>query len=155
MKLRSELMPPKLDESLVSRLTSLSEKIDCGDPGKVQDLVIAFNRDAGTNFGFSDFQGIYGGQDHNTWVRKVLASPYLKCVDGITRSELAEMARRVMENDGPELAVDFWLSMLEVNIPDDRISDLIFWPNEYFGDPNYAEDLSPEQVIETALENKV
>ena len=30
MDLRSELMPPKLNEQLVAKLTELSEEIDCG-----------------------------------------------------------------------------------------------------------------------------
>ncbi|MEG0558099.1 MAG: hypothetical protein RR574_16785 [Comamonas sp.] len=149
--LRSELMPPALDESLVARLAKFAEEIDCGHPEQTRNQVAAFNQQAMTELEFVDFQGIYGGQSHDTWVRKVLASPYERRVENITKQELIEMARRVMAHDGDEHAVEFWLSMREINIPNDRISDLIFWPDEYFDDANYAQHLSPEQIIEIAL----
>lgn len=153
MKLRPELTPPRLSEALVARLTLLSEEIDCGEVVQSQPLVDAFNREANTRLGFDDFQGIYGGQGHSTWVRKILSSPYQRRIEDISRAELIEMTRRVMEVDGEEHEIDFWLAMLEINTPNDRISDLIFWPNGYFGDPNYSEELSAEQVVEIASQN--
>ncbi|WP_145256461.1 hypothetical protein, partial [Pseudomonas sp. DE0157] len=113
MALRSELMPPKLDEKLVLKLTSLSEEIDCGERDLTEHMVLEFNQLASTSFDFLDFQGIYGGQDHDTWVRKVLYEPYIKPVPDVTTDELVEMMRRVMECDGAEHEVDFWLFMLE------------------------------------------
>lgn len=44
--------------------------------------------------------------------------------------------------------------MLEINIPNERVSDLIFWPDEYFGDVNYSQRLSPEQLIDIALNDR-
>ena len=76
MGLRPDLMPPSLDESLVARLTELSEQIDCGHREQTREQLAAFNRQAMTELEFIDFQGIYGGQDHDTWVRKVLATPF-------------------------------------------------------------------------------
>ncbi|PTT03627.1 hypothetical protein DBR24_04710, partial [Pseudomonas sp. HMWF006] len=76
MKLRPDLMPPVLDEPLVARLTMLAEEIDCGHEEQTQSQVAAFNREAMTALEFIDFQGIYGGQSHDTWVRKVLATPF-------------------------------------------------------------------------------
>lgn len=55
-----------------------------------------------------------------------------------------------MEADGEEHEIDFWVEMLAVNIPDPRVSDLIYWPGEYFGDGNNARELTPEQVINIA-----
>ena len=154
MELRPALMPPVLDESTVARLTSLAEEIDCGRPEQTREQVAAFNQEARTELQFIDFQGIYGGQDHDTWVRKVLAAPYAQRVMDVTKCELIELARRVMECDGTEYDIDFWLSMLEINIPNERISDLIFWPDEYFNDVNYSKTLTPEQVIEMALNDR-
>ncbi|MHC8355432.1 hypothetical protein ACYZTL_09385 [Pseudomonas sp. LB3P81] len=77
-------------------------------------------------------QGIYGGQDHDTWVRQILAAPYVRRLTDITQPELIEMTRRVMEDEGPEHATYFWLEMLALNIPDPLIFDLIFHPGEYF-----------------------
>jgi hypothetical protein len=151
MDLRSELMPPVLDESLVARLTAYAEEIDCGHPEETLTQLAAFNKEAATDLEFADFQGIYGGQDHHTWVRKILGQPYEKRLENVSKSELVELARRVMQAEGSEHAIDFWLSMLEINIPNSRISALIFWPGEYFGHEDYPQELSPEQVIEIAL----
>lgn len=154
MKLRPDLMPPVLDEPLVTRLTMLAEEIDCGHEEQAQSQVAAFNREAMTALEFIDFQGIYGGQSHDTWVRKVLATPYERRVADVTKQELVELARRVMEGVGADHEVEFWLSMLAINIPNERISDLIFWPDEYFDEADYPQRLSPEQVIEIALKDK-
>lgn len=154
MELRPDLMPPMLDESLIARLTELSEQIDCGHREQTREQLAAFNREAVTELEFFDFQGIYGGQSHDTWVRKVLAIPHKRRVEGVTRRELIELARRVMECDGAEHEIDFWLNMLAINIPNKRVSDLIFWPDEYFNDVNYSQRLSPEQVIEIALNDR-
>lgn len=154
MELRPDLMPSLLDESLVARLTKLSEQIDCGDPEQTREQLAAFNREAMTELEHIDFQGICGGQSHDTWVRKVLATPYERRVADVTKQELVELARRVMEGVGADHEVDFWLSMLAINIPNERISDLIFWPDEYFNEADYPQRLSPEQVIEIALKDK-
>ncbi|UVM48251.1 MULTISPECIES: hypothetical protein [unclassified Pseudomonas] len=153
MELRTELVPPALDESMVARLTKLAEEIDCGHPEQTLSQLAEFNREAMTELEFIDFQGVYGGQAHDTWVRKVLAKPYELRVADVTKQELVELARRVMEGDGADHEVEFWLSMLEINIPNDRISDLIFWPDEYFDDVNYSQELSPEQVVEIAFKD--
>lgn len=154
MELRTELTPPTLDESMVVRLTKLAEEIDCGHPEQTLSQLAEFNREAMTELGFIDFQGIYGGQGHETWVRKILAAPFERPVADVTRGELIELARRVMESDGAEQDIDFWLNMLAINIPSERISDLIFWPDEYFNDVSYSQRLSPEQVIEIALNDR-
>jgi len=153
MELRAGLMPPVLDEWLVARLTKIAGEIDCGDPEKTRVQLAVFNKEAMTEFEFIDFQGIYGGQSHDVWVRKILAKPYERRLGDVTKQELVELARRVMEGEGPDHVIDFWLSMLEINIPNNRVSDLIFWPGEYFKDVNYSEELSPEQVIEIMLKD--
>lgn len=154
MDLRRELMPPELDEQLVSKLCELSEDIDCGERDLTEHLVIEFNRLAATEFDFRDFQGIYGAQDHNTWVRKVLYEPYIQPVADVTKDELVEMARRGMECEGAEHDVDFWLLMLEVNIPNERVMDLIFHPGVYFGGAEFTRDLSPVEVVDLALSTR-
>ena len=151
MELRAELMPPILDETKVARLSELAALIDGAGPGQWEDELEEFNHLAGTNHGHADFQGIYGGMDHETWVRAVLAEPARKRVPDITRAELLELIRRVVTADGEEHETIFWLGLLETNVPDPRISDLIFWPGEYFGDGDNSRGQSPEQILDIAL----
>lgn len=152
MDLRPELLPPALDQATVERLAELAAGIDGAAAGQWEDHLDEFNQTAGTTLTYDDFQGIYGGQDHDTWVRKVLSDAHLKRLSDIRREELVELARRVMQAEGEEHEIDFWLGMLELNIPDERISDLIYWPGEYFGDGDTTRpEMTPEQVIDTAL----
>jgi hypothetical protein len=153
MELRSELMPPALDESKVARLAKLAAELDgavYSSPQAWEDDLAKFNRLAGTDLPIEEFQGIYGGEDHDSWIRKVLAGPYVKQLPDISRAELVELARRVMQDDGEEHETHFWLCMLEENLPDPRVSDLIYWPGEYFGDGDNSRVLTPEQVVDIA-----
>ena len=149
MDLRPELMPPILDKAKVARLAKVAARLD-GDSSRQDDLA-EFNREAVTNLEWIDFQGIYGAQDYDTWVQEVLGRPHSKLIPDITRAELVEMARRVMENEGEEHEVSFWLGMLEKNLPDPDVVNLIYWPGEYFGDGDNSREMTPEQVIDTAL----
>lgn len=151
MDLRPELMPPVLDEAKVTRLAELAGSIDGANPGMWEDDLAEFNREAGTALAFIDFQGIYGGQSHDTWVRKLLAQSHQRRLPDVTRGELVELARRVIENAGEEHETYFWLKMLELNVPDPQVSDLIFWPGEYFRDGDNSRELMPEQVVDIAL----
>lgn len=152
MDLRPEFLPPRLDETQVQRLAVLADHLD-GHGGSVsehEELVDRFNRDAGTGLAFRDFQGIYGGTDHETWVRSILSLPAARRVPDVTREELVEVVRRITGGGAAEHEITFWLELLKANVPDPNVSDLIFWPNLYFQDESVRE-LTPEQVVEVAL----
>ena len=151
MELRPELMPPKLDKATVRRLAKWAAAIDGARPGQWEDDLSAFNAEANTRFKFEDFQGIAGGQDHATWVKSVLAEASLRPLPDITREELVELVRRVGSAEYKEHETDFWLRVLEVNLPDAPISDLIFWPDEALGADAGSDELSPEQIVELAV----
>jgi hypothetical protein len=150
MDLRPELMPPALDEALVERLAEWANTIDGARLGEWEDLLDEFNREAGTDLNFTDFQCIYGAMEHATWVRQLLSEPAVKPLPDVTYEELLELITRICRVHGAEHEIYFWLRFLEVNL-DPRISDLIYWPGEYFGDGNNARELSPKEILDTAL----
>jgi hypothetical protein len=69
MELRSELMPPKLEEAKVAKLAKLASSIDGSVRSACEEEVDEFNVLAGTNEEWLMFQGISGGTSHETWVR--------------------------------------------------------------------------------------
>jgi hypothetical protein len=150
MELRSELLPPALDEAKVSRLAGLAAALDGARPGQWEGRLEAFNREAGTSLSFADFQGISGGMGHDTWVRCVLAQPSERRVADVTREGLLELIQRVAAGEGEEHEISYWLRLLEANVPDPRLSDLFFWPGEYFGDGDNSRAWSPEQILDIA-----
>lgn len=153
MHLRPELIPPTFDEHLLARLTELAEALDGGDPKQTVEQLAEFNRRASTAIEFIEFQGIYGGQDHETWVRAVLSAPYIRRIPDITHDELVELTRRVMEVDGDEASCHFWLMQLKSNLSP-RVSNLIYWPGEYFGHNDYDRDMPPEKIVEIAMQDE-
>ena len=162
VELRPELTPPVLDEAKVRHLaelaSSLDSRLDGADPGQCEELLAEFNRLVGETFTIQDFQGIYGAEEHETWVRRVLVRQAVRPVADVTRSELAEVVRRAMpQNDD----VDFeaYMAIFDANVPLPGASNLIFYPSDYDFATNLwgggrqmnEYDPTPEQIVEWAL----
>lgn len=69
MELRPELMPPVLDDAEVARLAALASYLDGAPPERSADALAEFNRLAGTDLPWQEFQSIHGAEDHADWVR--------------------------------------------------------------------------------------
>jgi hypothetical protein len=54
------------------------------------------------------------------------------------------------DGKGEEHQVNFWLELIQANVPDPAVSDLIFWPNRYFKVED-ALDLTPDEIVDIAL----
>jgi len=159
MELRPELLPPRLDEAKVARLARLAEVIDGANPGQWEVELAEFNRLAGTNLAFLDFQGTYGGEEHETWVRRVLTYQAARPVPGITRPELVELVRRIMSEEHP--VNEAYMAIFDANVPMPSASNLVFYPPDYDagtntwgGGRNMGEySPTPDQVVDWALAN--
>jgi hypothetical protein len=62
----------------------------------------------------------------------------------MTRTELVEAVRRIVNADGAEHEIEALLEKVECHVPDPNVSDLIFYP------PGGVE-LTPEEVVDIAL----
>jgi len=159
MELRPELMPPALDGALVARLARLADRLDGARPGQCDDELAEFNRLAGTDIPLAEFQGIYGAEDHENWVRRVLYSQRIKPAPGVTREELAEVVRRAMPSNEFFDQHEAYMAVFDANVPLEGASSLIFYPPDYDpatntwggGRPIGDYDPTPEQVVEWAL----
>jgi hypothetical protein len=118
-----------------------------------------FNQLAGTPLDFAMFQGIYGGEEHETWVRRLLICEAVKPEANVTRDELAEIVRRAMpQNGNPDY--DAYMAIFDANVPRPRASALIYDPPDYDaatntwggGRPMGEYNPTPEQIVEWALE---
>jgi hypothetical protein len=63
-------------------------------------------------------------------------------VPDITRAELVEIVRRILAADEH---ADYYVLLLEANVPHPRVADLIFWP------PPELVDAPPERIVDAAL----
>src|SRR5262249_3401885 len=147
---RPELMPPALDEAKVHQLADLAARLDGANPGQWENDLTEFNRVAGTSFAIDDFQGIYGGQDHENWIRRVLYRQSLAPRAELSRPGLAEIVSRVTAS-GP--GHDFYLELFLVNCKHPSGSDLIFWPDSV---PELPQDREPtaEEIADLAMRGR-
>jgi hypothetical protein len=125
LDLRTDLLPPKLDEAVVARLAALASRLD-GISGAYESELAEFNALAGTALSIGEFQGIYGVEDHEDWVRGILYSRLLMQTT-LTREEMKEIVSRTRPSpENPDWK--FYLKLFFVNCRHPSGSDLLFWP---------------------------
>jgi len=71
---------------------------------------------ASTSFEFIDFQGIYGGTEHDTWVRNVLCTPFAERQLDLSQDEMLEIITRLCTAKGEEPEQFFWIQLLKTNL---------------------------------------
>jgi hypothetical protein len=154
MNLRKELLPPKLDSNKVLKLTELAEKLDgCNSVSEdCESLRLEFNVLANSDLQIEDFH-FSGGTDAITFVKKVL-TPKPQKTEDISYDEMLELITRICNADGTEYEIEYWLEFLEVQIENNRLSDLIYYPNHYFGDNLDRNEMSAKEILDEALKTK-
>lgn len=156
--LRPELLPLKHDAQWIERLATLAAQIDGARPGEWEDHLPEFNRLAGTQLEFHDFQGIYGAEEHIEWVRRMVNGKSVRPVADVTREELIEVVRRAMPQNGHPDA-EAYLAIFDANVSRPKASNLIFYPADYDPDTNTwgggrpmgEYDPTPEEIVDSAL----
>ena len=63
----------------------------------------------------------------------------------LSRDQLVELVRRIMNAEGTEDEIDAWQDLLERNLLDPNVSDLIFYPDR---------EMTAEEIVERALNYK-
>lgn len=147
-----KLTPPKLDESLVNRLAAIAAQLDGADKASSERLVREFNRLAGTQQVFADFQGICGTMEYDTHVRGLLTAQLTSPAPNLSRDEMVEIFRKVLADPTDERYLEFAFATIEKTFGDRHVSDLVFWPGEYFGDGDHSRNLSPEEMADAVLD---
>lgn len=128
-------------------------------PGEWHEWHSEFNQLANTSIPFEHFQGIYGGEDHIEWVRRILHNQHTKPINDVTRDELIEIVRRAMPQNGYPDA-EAYMAILDKNVPRSGASNLIFYPPDYDDAANTwgggrmmgEYDPTPEQIVDWALQ---
>ncbi|WP_425396507.1 hypothetical protein [Aeoliella sp.] len=147
MELRPELTPIELDESLVARLAKLASAIDGAAAGEWEEKLAEFNRLAGTSIAFEELQGIYGGEEHEDYVRRLLWCQKLHSDPELTVAEMTEIVERVIDC---REACDFYMEVFLANCKHPSGSDLIYWPDLV---PELPQDREPTsaEIAELAM----
>ncbi|MFJ9523660.1 hypothetical protein ACIRPK_36205 [Kitasatospora sp. NPDC101801] len=144
MDLRAELLPPsvsrqRLDE-LSREIERIAEVVLVGDES-VDDEIKAFNAKTGHDYVALNFAEYDSSRSLGEFALEA-ARPARPRIADVTTDELVEVVRRILAGD-PEC--DYYLRLLEANVPHPRVSDLIFHP------PVELRDGSAEQIVDEAL----
>lgn len=142
---------PKLDEDLVRRLSAMAERLDGGDEINDSVLLKEINELAGTEIPFDEFQGIYRAEEYEDYVRRVLTDQQSGACPDLDRAGLIVMFERILTNPSDDGYLQYVFSTIKKTFGDDQISDLVFWPGEYFGDGNDQRELTPELMADAVL----
>lgn len=143
---------PKLDADLVQRLATIAARLDGGDNITDASLLDEFNQLAGTDIPFSEFQGISGAEEHIDYVRRVLTDRATDASPDLDREGLMAMFAKVLADPCDDAYLQYVFTAIKKTYGDTQISDLVFWPGEYFGDGNNQRRLTPELMANAVLE---
>ncbi|WP_245689819.1 hypothetical protein [Streptomyces chattanoogensis] len=144
MDLRPELLPPPVSRQRLDELSREIERIAGlvaeGSDG-ADEAVRAFNAMTGHAYAALDFAAYDAGRSLGEVAREA-ARPARPRVPDITRDELVEIVRRLLAAD-PES--DYYVRLLDANVPHPRASDLVFHPS------NGLRNASGEDIVDAAL----
>jgi hypothetical protein len=157
---RFQLTPPS--KSLVREMCNLCSEISRlveqrEDPSV---LLAQWHRHANHEFKPVDFVSYAGAVDQETFVRDAL-NPRPRFVADLQYSEAAAVLESVVLVDVTESESSHFLEWLDVQFPGIGISDLIYWPDQWFDNPLLIRDaqggfrpeaeLSTDQVLGYAM----
>ncbi|MFJ5924522.1 bacteriocin immunity protein [Kitasatospora sp. NPDC092948] len=147
MDLRPELLPPPVSRERLAELCREIERIAdlaMKHPEAVDEAVAAFNAMTGHDYGALCFAEYDGSRSLEDFAREA-ARPARPQVSDITRDELVEVVRRLLEDPPDSDNSDYYLRLLEANVSHPRVSDLLFHP------PAELRNASAERIVEAAL----
>jgi hypothetical protein len=142
--LRPELLPPPVRRQRLDELCAEVERIAdllAARPEAAGEAIAAFNAMTGHDYVALDFAEYYGSRSLEEFGREA-ARPARPVVADVTRDELVELVRRLL-TVSPES--DYYLRLLEANVPHPHVIDLVFHPSDDL------QDASAEQIVDEAL----
>lgn len=127
-------------EEILSRIDEGAEEDDEG----LKALMDEWNSQVACPCKFSDFRDFSSWTSAQEFTR--MAFNLEKFYEDFTWDELVQIIRLVCTSEGKESDQNFALRLLKQNF-EGNPSDLIFWPNEWFQDPEMLHvDLSAEEI---------
>jgi hypothetical protein len=153
--MRPELLDPVRDQTKLQKLLPLTEDVfrlhEAGQ--SYAEELKAISRLANRIVGKYDVDVAFGCSSPEDFARELLID-WLTLPNDLSEPEMLELLKAVCTTRGNQVCISYWVKCLEANTGDNRLSDLIFWPDEYFGDGFDGRELSPSEILEIALRRK-
>ena len=155
---RFKLKPAPAD--LVVQMCDLCDAIEEADDLTRDRLLAQWHEYAQRNCEGIEFETYWKATDKETFVREAL-NPQPSLVGDVTYAEVAAIYEFVASAEGSEDELSYYLAWLEAQFPNSNVSDLIYWPDQWFGDPSLFRDangafkpeaeLSTDQILAYAM----
>ncbi|MFO0905201.1 MAG: hypothetical protein U0939_19495 [Pirellulales bacterium] len=100
-------------------------------------LLAQWNEQACREYAPSEFQTYWKSTDLDAFVREALC-PSPRKVDDLKYREALAVLKAMLEEGLTSAKQTYYLEWLEVQFPGANMSDLIYWPDEWFDDPSYV-----------------
>jgi hypothetical protein len=150
--MRSALADPIQDQAKLRELLPIAERVFAlHEAGANYDKELrAISRLLARVVDRIDVMAGFGSGDSEHFARRLMTD-WSSVPRELSEAEMLELVEALCSASGAPSAQEYWIRCLEANTGDDRISDLIFWPNEYFGSGTVATNLSPSAILSIAL----
>lgn len=151
MGLPERMRPVKVSSKKIKELAKKAERIlatiDSGvseEDAVLKEMIDDWNSQVACPYDFSDFRDFSSWTDAKEFTR--IAFNLEKFYADFTWDELIQTINCVCDPKSKESEQHFALSLLEKNFHSNP-SDLIFWPNDWFQDPDMLDvELSTEEI---------
>ncbi|MEM6531824.1 MAG: hypothetical protein AAF654_04340 [Myxococcota bacterium] len=140
--------PPEIDASAVERMSELCDYIEDGrSVDAVSEMLAEWNGYAHRDYEKHEFESYYQSMDKSEFVTDALM-PAGERIDDLKFSEFVAAMDAVTTGVLDEARLGFVMRMLDANLPGSQLSDLIYWPEEWFSDPAAKDlELTTEQLV--------
>ena len=130
---RLKLKP--VSKALLKEMSALCDEIEreLESGGTADALVAQWHAHAGRRFEPHEFLTYWKSRDKETFVAEALNPPTSFDQDA-TYAEVLAVLEAVSAATLPEAKHDYYLGWLEEQFPGANVSDLLYWPDEWFGD---------------------
>lgn len=151
MPIPERLRPPTPTEQEMRAYMELCNRIENARASDVEPLLARWHERARRTYTHAEFKSYYGAVDIETFVGEMLLG-LPEFVPDLTHAEALEVLRSVTAVELPEDVNSYFLEWLEVNLPNSNITNLIYWPNHWFGDESMLHaEFTPEQFLAYAM----
>lgn len=152
--MREELLNPSIDNKKFKLLLPVIQEIYwLHESGSNYDAQLKnVSRLAGRIVDVPMVLYAFGSCNAESFARRLLIN-WQNIPSDLSKDEMLNLVEAIFNARGEPTNVEYWLKCLEVNTGDAKISDLIFWPDLYQGGKYIDKLLTPEEILNIALEN--
>ena len=100
--------------------------------------------------GTVDVLGAFGSVGADEFAKRLMTD-WKAIPTDLSDPELLELVDAICEGRGKAVTLEYWIKVLALNTGDDKVFDLIYWPERCLGDSYDGSELTPAEILNIAL----